>query len=218
MNDGKNKNLIILGPPGAGKGTQARRIAERFGIRHLSTGDLLREAVADETELGKKARDYMNRGALVPDQLILDLISKKLSGESSTGWILDGFPRTLPQAEALSKLLEEKGLEIDKVILIDVDSEVIVKRLTGRRVCEECGAVYNTATLKGSKDECPRCGGKLIVREDDKEETVRRRLEVYREQTEPLIDYYGKQDGLLVSVDGAGDIDEITADIIDKLI
>lgn len=212
-----DKNLVILGPPGAGKGTQAVRISDKVGIRHLSTGDLLRAAVSKGTELGMKAREYMNKGLLVPDDLILGMISEELSGDSSSGWILDGFPRTLNQAEALSGMLEEKGLALDNVILIEVDSELLVKRLTGRRVCSGCGALFNTATMVEDEDSCSECGGELITRDDDKEETVRRRLEVYKEQTAPLIDYYGKQNGLLISVDGSRDIEEITAEIIHSL-
>jgi len=208
-------NLIILGAPGAGKGTQAARIAEELGLSHLSTGDLLREAVAEETELGRKAQDYMNRGELVPDDLILSMIGSHLEEDRDSGWILDGFPRTLPQARALSGMLEENGIELDHVILLDVSPETVIKRITGRRVCRECGAVYNVETM--TDQTCTECGGELIIRDDDREETVRRRFDVYREQTEPLIEYYRSSDGLLLEVDASGDIDEITSSILEGL-
>lgn len=210
------ENLIILGPPGAGKGTQAVRIADRLGIQHISTGDLLREAVSEGTELGNKAKDFMNKGLLVPDEVILGMISDRLSGDASGGWILDGFPRTLAQAEALSSLLEEKGVELGRVILIDVDPELLIKRLTGRRVCDSCGAVYNTAELGKDTKKCEKCGGTLITRDDDTEETVRQRLEVYSKQTSPVIDYYDET-GLLVSIDGSSSIEDITSEIMEEL-
>ncbi|MCD6379697.1 adenylate kinase [bacterium] len=211
------KSLIILGPPGAGKGTQAVRIAERVGVQHISTGDLLRDSVSKGTELGKKAEGFMNQGLLVPDDIILGMISNKLNETFAPGWILDGFPRTVVQAEALSGLLKEKEIELDHVILIDVDSEILVKRLTGRRVCADCGAIYNIEVMEKDTQKCVKCGGQLITRDDDREETVRRRLEVYNELTAPVLDYYSKTDELLMSIDGARAIDEITLEIMKGL-
>ena len=211
------KSLIILGPPGAGKGTQAVRIAERVGVQHISTGDLLRDSVSKGTELGKKAEGFMNQGLLVPDDIILGMISNKLNETFAPGWILDGFPRTVVQAEALSGLLKEKEIELDHVILIDVDSEILVKRLTGRRVCADCGAIYNIEVMEKDMQKCVKCGGQLITRDDDREETVRRRLEVYNELTAPVLDYYSKTDELLMSIDGARAIDEITLEIMKGL-
>jgi len=211
------KNIVILGPPGAGKGTQAVKIAGRLRIQHLSTGDLLRSAVSNGTELGKKAKDFMDQGLLVPDDVILGMISEKLSESLNSGWILDGFPRTLVQAEELSKLLDEKKIELDSVVLIDVDSKILVKRLTGRRVCDDCGAVYNIVAMDEDTNECAKCGGKLIVRDDDKEETVRRRLEVYYELTAPVLDFYSKIKRLLISIDGSKAIDDITSEILKGL-
>jgi adenylate kinase len=211
------KSLIILGPPGAGKGTQAVRIAERVGIQHISTGDLLRDSVSKGTELGKKAKGFMNQGLLVPDDIILGMISNKLNETFASGWILDGFPRTVVQAEALSRLLKEKEIELDNVILIDVDSEILIKRLTGRRVCADCGAIYNIAVMDKDTQKCVKCGGQLITRDDDREETVRRRLEVYNKLTAPVLDFYSKIDGLLISIDGTRAIDEITLEIIKGL-
>lgn len=208
-------NLIILGPPGAGKGTQAVRIAEELDLRHLSTGDLLREAVSKGTDLGKKAEEYMNRGELVPDDLILSMIEGELKGGEDSGWILDGFPRTLPQARSLSGILDRKGIELDRVIVLDVSPETIIKRISGRRVCSGCGAVYNISNIDSAV--CPECGGELIIREDDREETVRRRFDVYREQTEPLIEYYNREEGLLLSVDAGGNIEEIFSNILEGL-
>jgi adenylate kinase len=208
------RHVIIIGPPGSGKGTQAMRVAERLDLKHLSTGDLLREAVADGTGLGKKAEEYMKAGLLVPDEIMLGLIREQLDVLESTGWMLDGFPRTLPQAEALAELLEEKGLSIDMVLLVDVDSEEIVGRLTSRRVCGDCKAVYNLSMLpEGDESACEKCGGKLITRPDDREETVRRRLKVYEEQTTPVLEFYRKSVGV-TEVAGTGDIDEITAEIV----
>ncbi len=211
------KNLIILGPPGAGKGTQAVKIADSVGVQHLSTGDLLRDAVGKGTELGNKAKDFMKQGLLVPDEVILGMISDKLSEPIASGWILDGFPRTLKQAEALSRLLKEKDIELNKVILIDVASKILVKRLTGRRVCTNCGAIYNIVEIDKNTQKCDKCGGEIIARNDDKEETVRRRLEVYFEQTTPVIDFYSKSKGLLISVDGDRSIDDITSEIMEGL-
>ncbi len=207
-------HVIILGAPGSGKGTQAARIARRFGLRHLSTGDMLRDAVAGKTELGEQAESYMKRGALVPDELILELIGAELGKDDARGWILDGFPRTLPQAEALEKLLAARGEQIDHVLDIEVDPEVIVRRLANRRVCPQCKAVYNLDTIKTRvPGKCDLCGGALIKRPDDEEETVRRRLRVYAEQTAPLIAFYEKRGGL-VHVGGSGGIEEIFAEIV----
>ncbi|MBD3180496.1 MAG: adenylate kinase [Candidatus Latescibacteria bacterium] len=208
-------NLIILGPPGAGKGTQAVRIAEEMELKHLSTGDLLREEVAEGTELGSKAREFMNRGELVPDELILSMIAVHFDGQDSRGWILDGFPRSLNQARALSDILREKGIELDNVILLDISPETVISRITGRRVCSSCGAVYNISSMEG--DRCTECGGELIIRDDDREETVRRRFEVYRKQTEPLIEYYSGEEGLMLKVDAGAGIDEITESILDGI-
>ena len=207
-------HVIILGAPGSGKGTQAARIAKRLGLRHLSTGDMLREAVARKTELGAEAESYMKGGLLVPDDLILGLIGEELKKDETRGWILDGFPRTLAQAEALEKLLAGRGETIDRVLDIEVDPELIVKRLASRRVCPKCKAVYNLDTIKTKvRGTCDLCGEELVKRPDDEEETVRRRLRVYEEQTAPLIDFYRKRGGL-VRVPGAGGIEEIFAEII----
>ncbi len=208
------KHLLIIGPPGSGKGTQAARVAERLGLKHLSTGDILREAVKEQTELGLKAKAYMEKGELVPDELMLALIAEELDRLSGAGWILDGFPRTMPQAEALEKMLDEREEGIDRVVLVDVDYEVIVRRLTSRRVCPSCNAVYNIETKKPREDNrCDNCGTELIIRPDDREETVRNRLKVYDEQTAPVVDFY-RNKGNLVTVKGEGDIEEITAEIL----
>ena len=208
------RHVIIIGPPGSGKGTQAMQVADRLDLKHLSTGDLLREAVADGTELGKKAEEYMKAGLLVPDEIMLGLIREQFEALEDLGWILDGFPRTLPQAEALAELLEKKGLTIGMVLLIDIESEEIVGRLTSRRVCNDCKSVYNLSMLPdGDESTCGECGGKLVTRPDDREETVRRRLKVYEEQTTPVLEFYRKLVGV-TEVGGTGDIDEITAEII----
>ena len=208
------RHVIIIGPPGSGKGTQAMRVAGQLDLKHLSTGDLLREAVSEGTEMGKKAEEYMKAGLLVPDEIMLGLIKEQFDVLEGGGWILDGFPRTLPQAETLAELLAKKGLAIDMVLLIDVDGEEIVGRLTSRRICGGCKAVYNLSMLPdGDESSCEKCGGKLVTRPDDREETVRRRLKVYEEQTAPVLDFYRKSPGV-TEVAGSGDIDEITAEIL----
>ncbi|RLJ69816.1 adenylate kinase [Hydrogenivirga caldilitoris] len=200
-------NLVFLGPPGAGKGTQAKRLAQELGLKHISTGDILREAVKNETPLGKKAKEYMDRGELVPDELIIALIEEVMP--PGGGVIFDGFPRTIAQAEALDNMLKRKGLNLDKVILFDVDDEVVVDRLSGRRVCPSCGAVYHLKFNPPKNDEvCDRCSVKLIQREDDREEVVRNRLEVYRKQTAPLIEYYERK-GILIRLDASKEIEEV---------
>ena len=208
------RHVIIIGPPGSGKGTQAMRVADELDLKHLSTGDLLREAVADGTELGKKAEEYMKAGLLVPDEIMLGLIREQIETLEGLGWILDGFPRTLPQAETLAELLEKRGLTIDMVLLIDVGDEEIIGRLTNRRVCGDCKSVYNLSMLPdGEESTCGKCGGELVTRPDDREETVRRRLKVYEEQTAPVLEFYRKSAGV-TEVDGTGGVDEITAEII----
>jgi adenylate kinase len=208
------RNIVVLGPPGSGKGTQAARFAGELGLEHISTGDLLRDAVKGKTELGEKAYRYMEKGLLVPDEIMLGLIEEKLATLDSKGWVLDGFPRTLPQAEALSALLEGSGQKIEKVLLIDVNPEIIVNRLSSRRVCPQCNAVYNLNTIRTAVEGvCDACGGKLVRRPDDEEETIRRRLDVYEEQTAPLISYYREYDDL-VTVNGSGGIEEINAEIL----
>ena len=207
------RHIVIIGPPGSGKGTQAARIAADLGLRHLSTGDLLREAVAQKAPLGVEAERYMKNGELVPDDLMLGLIREELDRLGDTGWILDGFPRTLPQTEALGTMLEERKVTIDIALLVDVDFEAIVERLTSRRVCPACKAVFNLKTMPGAAEICAKCGGNLVKRPDDEEETVRRRLDVYEKQTAPVVEHY-RQAGVLKSVDGAGDMDDITAEIL----
>ncbi len=205
-------NLVFLGPPGAGKGTQAKRLSQEMGLLHISTGDLLREAVRKETDLGKKAKEYMEKGELVPDDLIIALIEEVMP--AGGGVIFDGFPRTIAQAEALDRMLSGKGLDLSKVIFFDVEDDLVVERLSGRRVCPSCGEVYHIKYNPPKEDEvCDRCGAKLIQRKDDKEEVVRNRLSVYREQTQPLIDYY-RQKGILVRLDAGRDIEEIYGDLL----
>ena len=211
-------NIIFLGPPGAGKGTQAKVLVEKYGIPQISTGDMLREHVAKGTDLGLKAKEYMEKGQLVPDEIILSMVKERLSqDDAQKGFILDGFPRTVAQAEALDKLLEEMGKKIEYVLALIVPDEELVTRLTGRRTCKNCGMMYHIK-FKPPKVEgkCDACGGELYQRPDDNEETVRNRLKVYHEQTAPLIEYYRKK-GVLFEVDGNKSIEEITQQLINIL-
>ncbi len=207
-------NLIFLGPPGSGKGTQAKMLVDKYGIPQISTGDILREAVKEGTPLGKEAKKYMDEGKLVPDEVVVGIVRERLKEPDCTkGFILDGFPRTIPQAEALDKTLREMGKGIDHVLSLEVDREELVRRLSGRRTCKRCGAMYHIIFDPPKKDGvCDRCGGELYQRDDDKEETIRERLRVYEEQTAPLIEYYRKK-GLLRPIDGVGKIEEIFARI-----
>ena len=207
--------LIMLGAPGAGKGTQAARVAAELKIPHISTGDIFRANIKNGTELGKKAKAFMDAGKLVPDELTCDLVADRLAqADCAGGFILDGFPRTIPQAEALDKVVAELGTKIDYAVNIDVPDEAIIERMSGRRACLSCGAtyhvVYNPPKTGGI---CDTCGQPLVLREDDKPETVQTRLSVYHEQTQPLIEYYGAKNAL-VSVDGTKPMDEVFADIL----
>jgi adenylate kinase len=211
-------NIVFLGPPGAGKGTQAKILIERYGIPQISTGDMLREHRAKGTELGKKAQEYMDKGQLVPDEIILGMVKERLSQpDCQKGFILDGFPRTVAQAEALDKLLSEMGRKLDFALALIVPDDLLVERLTGRRTCKNCGMMYHIK-YKPPKVEgkCDVCGGELYQRPDDNEETVRNRLKVYHEQTAPLIEYY-KNKGILREIDGSKSIEEITQQIISIL-
>ena len=207
--------IIMLGAPGAGKGTQAKKIAAKYGIPHISTGDIFRANIKNGTELGKKAKTYMDQGLLVPDELVVDLVVDRVSQDDCTkGYVLDGFPRTIPQAEALDKALEAKGQKMDYAIDVDVPDENIVNRMSGRRACLNCGATYHLISIPPKVEGiCDRCGSKIVLREDDKPETVQKRLKVYHEQTQPLIDYY-KNQGILKSVDGTQPMDEVFKAIV----
>ena len=210
--------IIMLGAPGAGKGTQAKQIADKYHIPHISTGDIFRANIKNGTELGKKAKSYMDKGQLVPDELTLDLIMDRFKQDDcKNGYVLDGFPRTIPQAEALDTALKAKGEKVDFAIDVDVPDENIVKRMGGRRACVGCGATYHVV-YSPTKVEgvCDKCGEELIVRDDDKPETVLNRLEVYHNQTQPLIDYYNEQ-GILKSVDGTVDMKDVFNAIVDIL-
>lgn len=202
--------VVMLGAPGAGKGTQAKKIAAKYSIPHISTGDIFRANIKNGTELGKKAKTYMDQGLLVPDELVVDLVVDRVNQEDcANGYVLDGFPRTIPQAEALTKALAGQGQKLDYAIDVDVPDENIVRRMCGRRACVGCGATYHLEYAPPKQEGiCDTCGGELILRDDDKPETVTKRLGVYHEQTQPLIDYYTNA-GILKRVDGTVDIDEV---------
>ncbi|MGN0733213.1 MAG: adenylate kinase [Emergencia sp.] len=206
---------VLLGPPGAGKGTQATRIVEKYNVPHISTGDIFRENIKNGTELGKKAQEYMNKGELVPDDLVIEIATTRLlADDCKEGFLLDGFPRTVYQAEKLDEFLKAHGLELDVVIDIEVGKDELITRLTGRRVCKTCGASYHVVNIPPKTEGiCDSCGGELFQRADDTVETVNNRIEVYNEQTMPLVDYY-KNAGKLAVVDGALSLDTVFAEIV----
>lgn len=206
--------VVMLGAPGAGKGTQAKMIASKYNVPHISTGDIFRANIKEGTELGKKAKSYMDQGLLVPDELVVDLVVDRLQQEDcSNGYVLDGFPRTIPQAEALDAALSKLGTKLDSALDIDVADEFIVNRMGGRRACLTCGATYHVVNIPPKTEGiCDTCGGELVLRDDDKPETVVKRLSVYHEQTQPLIDYY-KNSGILVTLDGTQDMNDVFTSI-----
>ena len=207
--------IIMLGAPGAGKGTQEKQIADKYSIPHISTGDIFRANIKNGTELGKKAKQYMDQGALVPDELTCDLVMDRIQQDDcKNGFVLDGFPRTIPQAEALDAALGKINEKMDYAIDVDVPDENIVNRMSGRRACLNCGATYHLISIPPKVEGiCDRCGSEIVLREDDKPETVQKRLKVYHEQTQPLIDYY-KNQGILKSVDGTQPMDEVFKAIV----
>lgn len=207
--------IIMLGAPGAGKGTQAKRIAEKYGIPHISTGDIFRANIKEGTELGMKAKKFMDQGLLVPDEVTIGMLLDRIKKEDCVnGYVLDGFPRTIPQAESLTKALEEMGQKIDYAVDVDVPDENIVSRMSGRRACITCGATYHVQFAPPKAEGiCDKCGAELVLRDDDKPETVQKRLTVYHEQTQPLIDYY-RRAGVLVSVDGTQSMDQVFESIV----
>lgn len=210
--------VVLLGPPGAGKGTQAKRIADKFEICHISTGAIFRKAVADQTSLGKKAGEYLDKGLLVPDEIVSKIVENRLEmPDCRNGFILDGFPRTVRQAESLGEYIKKAGLKLDKVVNIDVDFKDLIERFTGRRTCQNCGATFHIK-YQPPKNQgvCDKCSGKLLIRKDDEAETVKERFKVYETITAPLIDYYNHRH-ILINVDGSKSIDEVSEDILEKL-
>lgn len=207
-------NIVLLGPPGAGKGTQAERIVEKYGIPQISTGDIFRANIKNNTELGQKAKSYMDKGELVPDELVVDLVKDRLEQDDcKEGFMLDGFPRTVFQAEELDKIMAAKNISINSVLNIDVEAQKLIDRIAGRRVCKACGATYNVNT-KPTKAEgvCDACGGEVYQRADDNRETVENRINVYFSQTAPLIDYY-KKAGVIADINGDQDMAAVFAEI-----
>lgn len=206
---------ILMGPPGAGKGTQAETLVEKFKIPHISTGDMFRAAIKAGTPLGLKAKEYMDAGGLVPDEVTIGIVEERLKQPDCThGFLLDGFPRTVAQADALGKIIQSLGLTLDGVINIEVDEEKLLQRLTGRRICRQCGATYHTVFNPPAREGiCDKCGGELYQRSDDTLETAKNRLRVYNDQTEPLIQYYREQ-GLLKGIQGDQPIDKVMQDIL----
>ena len=211
-------NIILIGLPGAGKGTQASEIVKKFPIPHISTGDMFRKAIKDETDLGKEAKSYMDRGELVPDEVTVGIVKERISeDDAKKGFLLDGFPRTIDQAESLNQIMSELDREIDAVINIEVPEEELMNRLTGRRICEKCGTTYHLVFNPPKVDGiCDIDGGKLYQREDDNPETVSNRLSVNVKQSKPILEYYNNK-GVLKNIDGSKDIDEVTNDVIDIL-
>ena len=210
--------VVLLGPPGAGKGTQAKLLREQFEVCQVSTGDILRKAVAEETPLGREAGQYIKRGDLVPDSIIVKLVAERLKEKDcAQGFILDGFPRTIPQAQSLDEILEQTGLGLHAVLLVEVPQRIVVERLAGRRTCKDCGALYHVNFNPSSREHvCDRCGGELVQRDDDREETIRARLQVYEKQTAPLAAYYREQ-GTLREIDGVGAVEDIRNRVIKAL-
>jgi len=211
-------HILLMGPPGAGKGTQAARLVDSFKIPHISTGDMFRVAVKEGTQLGKKAKEYMDAGQLVPDEVTIGIVKERLmKPDCAKGFILDGFPRTATQAEALDKTLADMNIKLDRVINIAVPETELVERLTGRRVCKACGYTYhNRFNPPACENVCDKCQGEVFQRGDDREETVKKRLAVYQSQTKPLIEYYSKQ-GLYSEIDGEQNIDKVYSDICQSL-
>jgi adenylate kinase len=211
-------NIILLGPPGAGKGTQAKSISKEYKIPHISTGDIFRKNISEKTPLGLEAKGYMDNGQLVPDELTINLVKDRLTHDDCVnGFMLDGFPRTVKQAEALDAFLRERHIDIDAALLIDAPKELIVERMTGRRVCSHCGETYHVVNIPPKvEDVCDECGSALVQRKDDNLETVLERLDVYDRQTAPLVEYY-KGRGKLKSVDGSKELHEVFEDIRDLL-
>ncbi len=207
--------IIMLGAPGAGKGTQAKRIAEKYTIPHISTGDIFRANIKEGTELGKKAKTYMDQGLLVPDELVVDLVVDRVQQDDcANGYVLDGFPRTIPQAESLDAALAKLNDKVDYAINVEVPDENIIKRMSGRRACLSCGATYHIEHIPPKVEGvCDTCGKELVLRDDDKPETVKKRLDVYHEQTQPLIDYYNGKN-ILKEVDGTQDMSDVFNDIV----
>lgn len=210
--------IIMLGAPGAGKGTQAKMLSEKYQIPHISTGDIFRANIKENTELGKKAKNYMDQGLLVPDELVVDLVVDRMAkADCENGYVLDGFPRTIPQAESLTAALEKLNEKVDFALNIEVPDEVIVDRMSGRRSCSKCGAIFHVVTIPPKQDGiCDVCGAELVQRDDDKAETVKKRLEVYHEQTAPLIEYYNKQN-VLLNIDGTIELNEVFNTILKTL-
>lgn len=210
--------LVLLGPPGAGKGTQASEITKRYDIPHISTGDIFRDNIKRGTDLGKKAKKYLDNGSLVPDDIVVSIVKDRLAEDDcKDGFLLDGFPRTVNQAHALDDALNEMKIKLDNVINIDVAKEVLINRAIGRRICKDCGATYHIEFNPPREDsKCDVCGGALYQRDDDTEETVARRIAVYNKQTKPLIDYYSKK-GIIINVDGKQSIESVFEDIVKSL-
>ena len=210
--------IIMLGAPGAGKGTQAKKIAAKYSIPHISTGDIFRANIKDGTALGMEAKSYMDKGQLVPDELTVKILLDRVAKEDcKNGYVLDGFPRTIPQADVLDEAVTKLGEKIDFAINVDVPDENIIRRMSGRRACLKCGATYHIVSIPPKKEGiCDACGEELVIRDDDKEETVKARLEAYHKQTQPLIDYYNNK-GILKEVDGTKDMNDVFADIVDIL-
>lgn len=207
--------FILFGPPGSGKGTQAKLLAEKFHIPHISTGDLLREAVTKQSPIGLQAKGYLDAGALVPDDIMIGLIREVVTGGvAKEGFIMDGFPRTIPQAEALDRLFEELGIQLDAVVSLRVEHDEVVRRLTDRRVCRSCGRIFNSSQLrKDDPAKCPQCGGELFQRSDDTLATAQRRLEVYVRDTKPIKDFY-RRTGRLTQIDGMRDISNVFEEVV----